>query len=838
MMSPAVLAQSDPLEYTFTGRYGQVEVGGKYAGAEFHGSRPLPSRISFYYPVANSIDLSTDYWKRDESRPMAVGLRVGSGSKHWIGRDAWNYTISPYGALFEEEDQGLACAIRYEFCLNKPAMVVTLTFTNRLARAVPVEVYTHLKMTLRTCQTYARKDTARSSVDSAAGAIVANFDDSDAYRATVFVRNAGFRPFYSAASAIELAITDSGTSKWVSSTGLPADSGMERSTVPAAAFVYRREVAPRDSLVIVQVVGSCNRAELPGILSRPDGEWKDDARDYTRFVRARAMDESHFITGDQWLDRSAIWARGLLASSRHYLDGAVVPMPCPAEYNFFFTHDLLLTNLGAVNFDLGRVEQNLSYVASHAKDNIIPHAYYWRDNGFKTEYCTPENWNHLWFIILTARYLRHSGNDSVGNLLYPLVTKSLSEILSQRGTDDLMHGFRPDWWDIGHREGKRAYLTILTVRALRDYLYISTFLGHRSEGLVEFEVLADEMQKALNSRLWDDSVQYLINYNGGQKDLHYYMGSLLGAEYGMLNPERAGMLVETAAKRLLRYPAGIMIVSPADFHTDSAKAFFKFAGNEAGDPYVYANGGIWPHANAWYALALNSIGRTDSALEFVKNVMTIDGVVHSPNGIPAMYEYRFSDITSPKFGTIDKPTFMWAAGFYLAALYEICGFRENEWNLSLAGRLPLKLDSLGCSYAFGGTHDVTIAGKADRLRSLTAGTREIPSLVLPLDAAGREPIAASYGVPESPYLASINAIVNHVVSTTDPPTLTLNVSSFKLHRIIGHVISPFPVNRMLIDGKARTSFTKSFGPDGLIDYRIRTVGTDAPQTIELQFRSR
>jgi hypothetical protein len=48
----------------FHGGYGSIEVGGPYAGFESHHSRPLPSRISFYAPVANSMDLSTDYWRR------------------------------------------------------------------------------------------------------------------------------------------------------------------------------------------------------------------------------------------------------------------------------------------------------------------------------------------------------------------------------------------------------------------------------------------------------------------------------------------------------------------------------------------------------------------------------------------------------------------------------------------------------------------------------------------------------------------------------------------------------------------------------------------------------
>ncbi|MBF8296415.1 MAG: hypothetical protein HW389_2960, partial [Bacteroidetes bacterium] len=75
----------DPLEYFFDKKYGQVEVGGPYVGAEFHESRPLPSRISFYYPVANSIDVSTDYWKRSASAPLAIAIRIGEKQKEWIG---------------------------------------------------------------------------------------------------------------------------------------------------------------------------------------------------------------------------------------------------------------------------------------------------------------------------------------------------------------------------------------------------------------------------------------------------------------------------------------------------------------------------------------------------------------------------------------------------------------------------------------------------------------------------------------------------------------------------------------------------------------------------------
>jgi hypothetical protein len=499
----ALLGQSavDPLSFTFDRHAGQVEVGGPYAGAEFHASRPLPARISFFYPVANSIDLSTDYWKRGDSQPMVVGIRRDKEKKAWLGKDAWTYVLSPHRAAFLKSDRGLEYRITYEFCMTQPAMVQTFVVRNSSRRSTSVEVYTHLRLSLRTCQTYARKDSAWTAYDPQHGSITAHYDDADAGRASVFVENAGAPPADWTSSARELAVSDSGSSNWRASRDLgrrlltPGTKG-----APVAAFLYRKTIRPGDSLTIIQVIGSCKREQASATLPLLARAWRKDVADYDAYVRDGAGGRAPFATGDAALDRSAVWARALLRSNRHYLDGKIVPMPCPAEYNFFFTHDLLLTDLGAVNFDLPRVKGDLLYVASLAKDGIIPHAYYWRDDGYKTEYCTPENWNHLWFIIASARYLRHSGDTATARLLYPLMTKSLSEILTQRKSDTLMYAFRPDWWDIGRRDGPRSYITILTIRALRDFLYASSALGARSEGLAGYERLADAMQRALGRR--------------------------------------------------------------------------------------------------------------------------------------------------------------------------------------------------------------------------------------------------------------------------------------------------------------------------------------------------
>ena len=827
---------TDPLSYVFDGKYGQVEVGGRFVGAEFHRSCPLPSRISFYYPVANSIDVSTDYWKRDESLPMVVGIQMNNGTKHWLGKEPWVYTLSPHKVKFEREEAGVKYTMSYEFCLNEPAMVFALKITNTSTKPATISAYTHLRLALRTCQTYARKDSAWTEHDASANAVIAHFDDSETQQATLFVENVGATPTQWTTSSDELAVSDTGSSSWLTSSaklqGRTFSSG--RKGVPLAAFVYERTLQPNDSLDIIQVIGSSRRAEVREKLNHLATSWRSEIAAYDDFVRRKAEKEASFTTGDEWLDRSAAWARAILATNAHYIDGNIVPMPCPAEYNFFFTHDVLMTNLAAVNFDLPRVKRDLLYVASHAKDNIIPHAYYWRDGGFKTEYCTPDNWNHLWFILVSASCLRHSMDDSTATVLYPLVKKSLEEILKQKKEDNLMYAFRPDWWDIGHVEGPRSYITILTIRALRDYVFMSATLKKNSN-LVQYERLADAMQNALQNKLWDAKAKYLMNWNGEQKDTHYYMGSLLAPAFGVLPDDKARDLVATATKELVAPGIGVRVAMPADFHTKESIAFFKFAGDETGQPYYYINGGVWPHNNAWYALALKNIGRVDDAAQFVKTTMTLDGVARSPMGIPAMYEYRYSDPSSKEFGKIDKPSFLWAGGFFLYTLYQVFGVKENEWNVSFAGPLPSTSESANYSLAVGKLKNVSVSGKGKHLQSCMIDGKAVPSLVLPLDTQEASTVDVKFGKPTTPYLESVNATLQSAGSDSKAKVLTFVLSSFSEHKTIATVVGPMAAKKVLIDGVVQSDVKTQTEVDGVKSIQIVFVGSGKRQTIKVLF---
>jgi glycogen debranching enzyme len=494
-------------------------------------------------------------------------------------------------------------------------------------------------------------------------------------------------------------------------------------------------------------------------------------------------------------------------------------MPCPAQYNFFFTHDLLLTGLAAAHFDVARVKKDLDYLLTLA-DGVLPHAYYWKDDRYVTEFAATDNWNHFWFIMLSASYLRHSGDTRALESLYDLLSASLRAALTNKQDDDLMWARRPDWWDIGSSFGPRAYMTILAIRALREFVYLSTALDKEDTSLGEKEALAARMEQQLVEKLWDEDLKYLLNYyQDGSLDPHLYIGSLLAAHFRLLDPDRRAALVRTVQNTLLDNKLGIFNAFPMDFH--QLIDFFGFAGNEAGDPGVYMNGGIWPHGNAWYALALLSIGEQAEALRFFKTAMTLQGITNSPNGQPAMYEYRNSDArNTATYGRADKPQFLWAAGWYLHVLYHLFGVRENEWNVALAPWLPEGQETARFSLFVGGRAvTVSVRGAGRCIGSIAYDGVPCHSAVVPTETAINGEIEVMLGMPQRPYVAETSSMLLAAHLDRQVRSLAVDLRAFVGHENETAIVSPWKPKMVEVNG-AELEAGWDVQQDGDV-YRIR-----------------
>lgn len=744
----------------------KVEVGSPFAGIEFHHSMPVPQRISFYYPVANSFDLSTDYWKRDTTFVASLSLKINNGVTSEIGKEPYQLELTPYYASFTKKYyDDYQIKITYNFSRNQSAAIVSYELTNTTGQTNTYEFATKYYLTLRSSHTYDFIDKIFPHFNNDKSAVFVDYDNKGAGGARIFFANAGDKP-----DGYDLS-RESNT----------LNAGNRAVEKPYIKYSFKKKLLPHQKMVIVQIIGSVKQNEGQKISDYMIHNYKKEIRGYSNYILNECFNKGKIKLNDPVMDHSVYWAKAILAANSHYIDGSFVPMPCPAEYNFFFTHDVLLTDLAAVNFDLPRVRNDLNFIINHAdKNKIIPHAYYWKDSTYKTEYADADNWNNYWFIILSAEYLLHSADTKFLNRLYPYLEKSLETGLRTKSDDGFIWSHRPDWWDIGKRNGPRAYMTILAVKALRSFNYISAALNHNLDRLKNYETLAEQMTESMNKKLWADDVNYLMNfYSDGKRDEHFYMGSLLAAHYGLLNPVRVEKLVGTVEEKLLDKNVGVFTVWPMDFN--KLIDFWNFSGNEAGDPYYYINGGVWSHANAWYALALSSLNRKKEAADFVKKNMTVRGIMDGPNGQPAMYEVRNANLKDPKnYGTVDKPQFLWAAGWYLYSLYYLFVMNNNEWNIEFNPYL-LKDQQ---NYSF----DLSVNGKLVKVEIGKGKSQKIEidgigvnSFIIPNEINGAKSIQLAIGKIDDPFVKTTNSILKSCLFDKKNGEMKILLEAFKGH---------------------------------------------------------
>jgi len=820
---------------------GQIEVGSPYVGIEIHKSFPLLNRISFYYPVANSIDISEDYWKRENFRIMSVGLKVGDSPKRFLKNQVYKVSQTPYSASFTGNDFDSGIKISYEFCKNEPGMVITYEITNTSETEMDYEVYTRLETTLRTSHTYKIIDSAYTEFQENGSTIRINYPSTETGNAQIFVVNCGLEP--SSFTSEEMHNGFKNLDEWWLNTDSPLPKRIIQKEKPGksvAAFVYKKQLSPKSSIKIVQIVGSSLISEAKEKTDFLIKNYQNEVNEYKNYIIKESVDKNEIVTGNHDIDFTSRWSKAVLTANAHYLNGQIVPMPTQAEYNFYFTHDALLTDLAAVNFDLNRVKNDLKYIISLADTNrTIPHAYYWKDTTFKTEFAGTENWNHFWFTLVCARYLRHSGDRKFLEQLYPFIEQSVKTALKNKGDDDLMWSFRPDWWDIGNNFGPRAYMTILAIRALREFNYLSAQLNHETNELKYYQELADRIADQLSIKLWDDDLNYLISYfEDGKEDKHIYMGSLLASHFNLLDADRNLRLLRTAKLNLLDEKIGLYTLYPMDLHL--LGDYMGFAGNEAGEPYYYANGGIWPHGNAWYALSLISNGLNSEAYQFIKKTMTLDGIIKSPNGQPALDEYRISDKNNPaQYGKIDKPQFLWAGGWYFYTLYNLFGLRENEWNISFNPYLPEDLDSVKFKLTLNDKLvDVEVFGRGTNVASIIYGDKQIPSLIIPSDLSIPDKIIIKLGEPDIPVIKSTEALVINPYFDKENNVLEFDLNSFEGHRVETNIISPNKIKGVNINNiKTENSYTV-VKKDSLFECTLRQNSSSKKDHYSIYFESR
>jgi hypothetical protein len=121
---------------------------------------------------------------------------------------------------------------------------------------------------LKTSHTYALKSRAWTEFDSSSQSIYANFDDSETQNAQVFVANAGIEPeSYNTVGTLKNYpyIGDWWYKNYSSLPELVSKKNNQR--IPAAEFLYKKSLEPKEKMTVVQIIGTSKQNEGKGIVS-------------------------------------------------------------------------------------------------------------------------------------------------------------------------------------------------------------------------------------------------------------------------------------------------------------------------------------------------------------------------------------------------------------------------------------------------------------------------------------------------------------------------------------------------------------------------------------------
>lgn len=770
---------------TFDKPFGQIEVGGKYAGLAFHAGAALPSRISFYYPVANSISNSTNYWKRYESHLFDMALTI-NGKARTIGYDEHQAEYTP--CMFRAAKQYNDCFAKYEYRFGNtlPITSIRIQLTNSEDNPAMFELKLTPETAFNSCHSFNRFQ-PQSVVSALNGAaLIADFSEIvDLGRSSLFFLNAGDLP---------------------------------HTTEAGNGFYYAKALQPGESLNILLITGCCRASELGETLQHIRIGWVADVAANEARVEEYIAAQGKITINSPVLSDTVEWSKAIHASLQHYLNGWYLPMPCPAEYNFFFTHDFLVHGLGWGSFDIDYLKNGYKYLLSlNTGDDILSHACYWKDNAYFSEPCPPTDWNNLWLINSVSSYLKHSDDKLTAKQLLPMMQTSMERILLNFD-DGLMNAYFPDWWDFGTNYGARAYISILTYRAIHNFTYIAIKLDN-TELAAKYYPLAEVIRSKLNEQLWDEESRYLLNeLSDGSIDRHYYSGSLLAPNFGLLDENRSNQLLDTARSVLLDDNCGVHNVVPADFVGLEEK--YGFHNVEQGENGYYINGGVWTQCNAWYALSLITLNRVEEACMILKNHLSLDGIKHSHNGQPSFYEARIT-AKDENYGKIDKPTFLWHGGWYMLTLYHLLGIRETPWHIELHPVTAAELiNSTSVIKNNGSDCSISFSGTGNYFREILFDDKRCYSTLLPAEVSS---IRLLRGAPQYPYLSEACCIVTSTLWS--PATNDLIISLKLAAGQTGVVQVVTPPGLMLTTTALGTTVTLILSDDFANTYRIQSFNT-------------
>ncbi len=344
----------------------------------------------------------------------------------------------------------------------------------------------------------------------------------------------------------------------------------------------------------------------------------------------------------------------------------------------------------------------------------------------------PHTDHGVWLAICLKAYLDETGDVSILHETTTFVDSdepctvskhielALDWLLNdtdERGLSLISQG---DWCDpmnmVGYKgKGVSAWLSLATAYALKswcalieEYLDEQLIDAEKTKQLSEYRFAATAINQAVNQHLWhkqwfargitDDNRVFGTNKDDeGKIFLNAQSWAILS---GAANHQQQKSMLAAIDERLMT-PFGAMMLAPS--YTKMVADVGRITQKHPG---VSENGSVYNHAAIFYCYALYQTNQADRAFELLEKMLpdinSCEKTGQLPVFIPNYYRgafYQFPEQAGRSSQLFNTGTVAWV---YRCLVEELCGLKGCRLGLTVAPKLPTKINQLSGTRAFRG----------------------------------------------------------------------------------------------------------------------------------------
>lgn len=303
------------------------------------------------------------------------------------------------------------------------------------------------------------------------------------------------------------------------------------------------------------------------------------------------------------------------------------------DYLSIFARDASICSLGMI------LSGNKKLIKT-AKNSLKTLATHQADDGEIPNYVKPKNnyvdfWKlgsidaTLWWLVALKFYDQYTGDKKFIKSLDKKINKAINWLYchEHKSDDLLVQPEASDWADIMPRSGRVLYDNALwyEVKKLYNLKNISDTKRNFNNQLFPF-VIKGKIPKSIEATAGaickkQKPTDYYLSFAGylywGQ-DVDVY-GNSLAVLFGLPSKDLQNKIVNNFLKRKVRKDLPMPVLfNPIKKDSEFWREYMKI--HNQNFPYQYHNGGIWPFASCFWAMALKKSGRKNEAWQELEKI--------------------------------------------------------------------------------------------------------------------------------------------------------------------------------------------------------------------------